>query len=186
MKSIFLLTAMVILSFLQVSAQSELKPALTIANFLPHTPAKFKIYSRSYGVILGVQRGKYTFIELGVEQHWRKIKLEKPWIFSIGMNMQYNFTYNSLVYQAGFWAKKGRVDFTYGAIAGYFTDFESGKIGISPAIGFRLIGFHLTTGYNFIAKLRKVDHFNTLWISLRYFIPTSTKVKFKRTKKKRD
>jgi hypothetical protein len=142
----------------------------------------FKIYSRSYGLLIGIQKGKYTFLELGVEQHWRKIKLIKPRLTSVGLNMEYNFKYNVLGYKAAVWTKRGRVDLTYGLAACYFTDFDRSRYGFAPMIGFRLLGFHLVNGYNIIFDKGDFNRVNPLFISLRYFISTDTKIRFRRKK----
>jgi hypothetical protein len=140
----------------------------------------FKMYSRSYGLLAGIQKGKYTFLELGVEQHWRKIKLVKPRLTSVGLNMEYNFKYNVLAYRAAVWTKRGRVDLTYGMGLCYFTDFDRSRWGISPMLGFRLLGFHLVNGYNFILDKGDFNRVNTLFISLRYFLSKDTKIKFRK------
>jgi hypothetical protein len=142
----------------------------------------FKMYSRSYGLLAGIQKGKYTFLELGVEQHWRKIKLVKPRLTSIGLNMEYNFRYNVLGYRAAVWTKRGRVDLTYGLGFCYLTDFDRSRWAISPMLGFRLLGFHLVNGYNFIPDKGDFNRVNTLFISLRYFLSKDTKIKFRKSK----
>src|SRR5687768_15294850 len=85
---------------------------------------EFKVVTRSYGPILGFNRGKFTFIELGAEYHWRKVKLVNPKIYSVGANFEYNFKYNSAGYKINFWTKQNRVDLTYGLSLCYFTDFH--------------------------------------------------------------
>lgn len=142
-----------------------------------------KIISNSYGPIIGLQRGKYTFVEIGAEYHWRKIRLRNPKIYSVGGNFEYNFGHNLLGYKLGFWTKQNRVDLTYGANIMYLTDFVHGKVGISPTLGFRLIGFHIITGYNFTLGNEALQY-NTLHIALRYFIPSENKLKIKKSKKK--
>ncbi len=141
-----------------------------------------KVISNSYGPIIGLQRGKYTFIEIGAEYHWRKIRLKNPKIYSVGGNFEYNFGHNLLGYKLGFWTKQNRVDLTYGANIMYLTDFTYGKVGISPTLGFRLIGFHIITGYNFTLGNEALQY-NTLHIALRYFIPSENKLKIKKSKK---
>lgn len=142
-----------------------------------------KIISNSYGPIIGLQRGKYTFLEIGAEYHWRKIRLKNPKIYSVGGNFEYNFGHNLLGYKFGFWTKQNRVDLTYGANIMYLTDFNNNKVGLSPTLGFRLIGFHIITGYNFTLGDEALKY-NTLHIALRYFIPSENKLKVKKSKKK--
>lgn len=143
---------------------------------------QIKVLSRSYGPIIGIQKGKYTYIEIGAEYHWRKVRLKNPKIYSVGGNFEYNFGHNLLGYKVNFWTKQNRVDLTYGASLMYLTDFDNYRIGASPNLGFRLLGFHIVTGYNFTIGDRDLDY-NNLFIALRFFIPSENKLKIKKKKK---
>lgn len=145
--------------------------------------SQIKIFTRSYGMIIGLQKGKYTFIELGGEVHWRKILALKPRLWAITANMEYNFNENILGYKLTFFAKRGRINFTYGANAVYYTDFESSKLGLGPAIGFKLLGFHLINGFNIFIGNKEMSGANTLYLTLRYFIPIRSKVRIEKSKK---
>ncbi len=155
-----------------------------------------KLFRRNAGMILGLQRGKFTSIELGGEAHWRKISLFKPHIIGATANMEYNFENNILGYKAGVWMKRGRINLTYGANVSYFTDFNDGQwFGIGPSIGFRLFVLHLVNGYNFLSQQNKREDekpspvlpVNTLYMSLRYYFPVDNKFTWDRKtmKKKR-
>ncbi|MEO6289629.1 MAG: hypothetical protein ABIO76_06905 [Ginsengibacter sp.] len=168
---------------------------------IPHQHAtslamRRKLFQRNTGMILGLQRGKFTSIELGGEAHWRKISLFKPHIIGATANMEYNFENNILGYQAGVWMKRGRINLTYGANVSYFTGFNNGQcFGIGPSIGFRLFGLHLVNGYNFLSQQNKSEDekpspllpVNTLYMSLRYYFPVDNKFTWDRKtmKKKR-
>lgn len=136
-----------------------------------------KLFQRNTGVIIGLQRGRFTSIELGGEAHWRKIGLLKPHIIGATANLEYNFENNVIGYKAGVWFKRGRINLTYGANAGYFTNFkESNNFSIGPSVGFRLLGLHLINGYNFLIKNKTTPdetpaEANTLYMSLRYYFP---------------
>jgi hypothetical protein len=140
-----------------------------------------KVYTRTYGAIVGLQRGKYTFVEFGVEKHWTKLKLVKQRTFSLGANMEYNFKYNVLGYKISAWTKVGRINLTYGLNLCYLTDFNGSRYGVGPAIGFRLLGFHFINGYNFTVG-DEMPHFNTLYVTLRYYFPLEKKIRFKKKK----
>src|SRR5690242_9797133 len=86
--------------------------------------SKRKLYQRNTGVIIGLQRGKYTSLEVGGEAHWRKISLLKPHIIGATANLSYNPGRNVLGYHAGVWMKRGHINLTYGADINYFTDFN--------------------------------------------------------------
>src|SRR5688500_10667860 len=138
--------------------------------------SKRKLYQRNYGAIIGIQRGAETSFELGGEAHWRKLSLKKPNIIGATANLEYDFGNHIIGYKAGMWMKRGRVNLTYGANLVYFTDFEGkSRNGIGPAVGFRLLGFHLVNGVNLLAGNKELDKVNTLYVSLRYYFPIENK-----------
>ena len=143
--------------------------------------ARKKLMQRNHGVIIGLQRGSSTAIELGGEAHWRKISLKKPNIIGATANLEYDFSEHMVGYKVGGWMKQGRVNFTYGANLGYHTDFKGRNIySAGPAIGFRLLGLHLINGYNFQAGDTKTEKgegsgVNKLYMSLRYYFPMQNK-----------
>ncbi|HEY0059130.1 MAG TPA: hypothetical protein VGB56_08330 [Flavisolibacter sp.] len=135
-----------------------------------------KLFQRNHGVIIGLQRGRSTAIELGGEAHWRKLALKKPHIIGATGNMEYNFGDHVIGYKAGVWAKQGRINFTYGANVGYHTNFKGlHRYSLGPAIGFRFAGFHLINGYNFLGGDKELDKVNTLHMTMRYYFPLENK-----------
>lgn len=152
-----------------------------------------KLYQRNIGAVIGLQRGKYTSLELGGEAHWRKISLLKPHIVGATANLSYNPGKNILGYHAGAWMKRGHINLTYGADINYFTDFNNRQaVGFGPSVGFRLFGFHLVNGFNFIAGNSSKSAeaplpVNTLYMTLRYYIPVKNEFTWDRQtmKKKR-
>lgn len=143
---------------------------------------KATLRQHNYGAIIGLQKGSSTAIELGYEMHWRKIGLKKPNIWGATTNLEYSFSNNIIGYKAGVWRKQGRINLTYGGNLAYFSDFQGGQqFGIGPAVGFRLLGLHLVNGYNILlgdmnrTKRGVPVGANTLYISLRYYFPTSNK-----------
>ena len=153
-----------------------------------------KLFQRNTGVIIGIQRGKATYIELGGEAHWRKMSLSNPHIIGATTNLEYNFGNNVLGYKGSVWMKRGRINLTYGANASYFTNFgEGSRFGIGPSVGFRLLGFHIINGYNFLTKDKtKTDEppieVNTLYMSFRYYFPVKNNFSWDRKtmKKKKE
>ncbi|HEX8460147.1 MAG TPA: hypothetical protein VF623_01905 [Segetibacter sp.] len=153
-----------------------------------------KLFQRNSGMILGLQRGRYTSIEFGGEAHWRKISLLKPHIIGATANLEYNFSNNIVGYKGGMWFKRGRINLTYGANVSYFTNFKEGNsFGIGPSVGFRLFGLHLINGYNFlIAEKTGANEtpieVNPLYMSLRYYFPVKNSFTWDRKtmKKKRE
>jgi hypothetical protein len=152
-----------------------------------------KLFQRSTGVIIGLQRGKYTTLEVGGEAHWRKISMLKPHIIGATANLSYNPGKNVLGYHGGLWMKRGHINLTYGADINYFTDFNSRQaIAFGPSIGFRLFGFHLVNGFNAVSANRTKGveaplPINTFYMSLRYYLPAKNQFTWDRQtmKKKR-
>jgi hypothetical protein len=180
-----LVCSLLVQAFLPALAQRD-DYALTEASSFPaFSPAAAmpprKLFQRNTGMILGLQRGRYSSIEMGVEAHWRKISLLKPHIIGASANMEYNFGNNVLGYKAGAWIKRGRINLTYGANVSYFTNFREGhRFGIGPAVGFRLLGFHLINGFNFLtadkaAKTENPVGVNSLYVTLRYYFPVQNR-----------
>jgi len=152
-----------------------------------------KLFQRNTGMIIGLQRGRYTSLELGGEAHWRKISFLKPHIIGATANLAYNFGNNVLGYHAGLWMKQGRINLTYGADINYFTDFNNRQsFGIGPSIGFRFFGLHLVNGYTLLTKNNTKSEeaplpVNTFYMSLRYYFPVKNQFTWDRQtmKKKR-
>jgi hypothetical protein len=72
--------------------------------------------------------------------------------------------------------KRSRINFTYGGNVVYFSNFKGlQRYGVGPSIGFRLAGFHLINGYNFLAGDKELEGANTLYMSLRYYFPIKNK-----------
>jgi hypothetical protein len=146
------------------------------SNSITEVVYKKKIYQHNYGAILGMQRGAITSIEVGAEAHWRKLSLFHPRIIGATVNFNYNFGHHIVGYQAGAWMKHGRVNLTYGANLLYYSNFKGlNKYGLGPSVGFRLAGFHLINGYNFLAGDKDLEGANSLYITLRYYFPVENK-----------
>lgn len=190
MKIRFLFFAFFLLTWLS-AAQAQYLPA-SQSFWEPESSELFsaKLRQRNFGAILGVQRGKYTFFEFGAEHHWRTISLKNPRIYALSANAAYNPGQNVLGYNASFWMKKGRVNLTYGFNTAYYTDFTHARYGGGPMVGFRLLGFHLNTGYNFLAGNRTegqgLTKVNPLYISLRYYFPVSNDFNWDKKNKDND
>lgn len=153
-------------------------------KFLGIPMPKYVATKRAFGMIGGVERGKFTFIELGVEQHFKKFKLRRSPTFALNANMEYNFGHNILGYNAGAWLKIGRVNLTYGFTVNYITDFEKYRYGLGPQIGFRLLGFQFLSGYNILFGNKELQNVNTLYVGLRFFFPIRSKTTVENVYKK--
>lgn len=130
---------------------------------------EFKIETKKFGAILGIQRGKFTMFELGAEKQWKTVKIFHPPTIAVNGLMHYNFANNILGYKLGVWSKKGRIALTYGAELAYVTNFDQFRIGGGPQIGLKLLGFHLVNGYNFLTKSDGFDTYNPIYVSIRYY-----------------
>jgi hypothetical protein len=137
------------------------------------------------GLLIGIQKGKYFGLELGMERQWKEIKLKKPRTFAIAATGEYQFEANTVGFKVGPWWKFGRADFTYGINATVLSDFDNSKFGVSPAIGFKLIGFHILASYNITSGTGPYTDFNKLHLSLRYYISKSREFNWKKSDKKK-
>jgi hypothetical protein len=117
-----------------------------------------------------LQRGEYLILELGVEQQWKKIKLKTAKTQALSTGFNYNFKYNVLGYDAGYWIKPSRVGLTYGANVIFRTNFDENRVGIAPVVGYKLYGFHFQTGYHFLTPASNFDETNRFFISLRFVL----------------
>lgn len=178
-----------ILLFLSCYFSTKAQVGLLASNYQPfHVEGiqapKFKINTKGYGAILGFQRGKYTFFEFGAERNWKTLRLIHPRVYAVTANVEYNFEHNVIGYKVSGWTRRGRIALTYGVNLCYYTNFDQRRVGGGPVIGFKLLGFHLTNGYNFTVGDKDLVGFNPLYISLRYFFPIDSKIKFERKHKK--
>jgi hypothetical protein len=145
---------------------------------------KYVATKKSFGMIGGIERGKFTFLVLGVEQHWKKFKLKRAPTIAVNANLAYNFGNNVLGYNAGAWLKIGRVNLTYGFTLNYITDFEKVRYGLGPQVGFRLLGFHFVNGFNFLFGDRELKDINKLYVGIRYYFPVRSRTKIRNVYKK--
>lgn len=175
------------LAFTSNSQQSNSLRELQDDKIYMASPPK-KLFQRNHGVIIGLQKGRSTAIELGGEAHWRKMALAQPHIIGASGNMEYNFGDNVIGYKAGMWMKRGRINLTYGGNVTYFNDFKGlHRYGAGPAVGFRLLGFHLINGVNILGGDKELSKINTVYINLRYYFPVQNKFTWDRkTLKKRE
>lgn len=134
---------------------------------------------------MGIQRGKYTLLELGGERQWKQIKWVKPTTHAASVGANYNFQYNVIGADLGYWFKKGRLDFTYGANLVYRSDFENHSLGIAPVVGYKIWQLHIQAGYHFLTKPKYEFETNTLFVSLRFVLINNRDLEIKREKKKK-
>ncbi|HEY8402601.1 MAG TPA: hypothetical protein VIK89_15135 [Cytophagaceae bacterium] len=159
--------------------KTDIRTAIT-SPFSMDLNNKLRLYSRSTGLLVGIQKGKYTYLELGAERHWKTIRLIKPRMYSASLHAEYSFENNQAAYKAGFWTRRGRLDLTFGGYINYFTDFTCSAVGMAPTIGFRLLNFHLLNGYNINFFDNGLTNYNKLYFSLRFFVPYKNKLKLKK------
>jgi hypothetical protein len=131
------------------------------------------------GPYIGLQQGKYLVLELGAERQWRKIRLLKAQTHALHIGFNYNFKYNVLGYDVGYWWRPSRLGLTYGGNLFFRTDFDSPKVGFAPVIGYKFWWLHLQTGYHFMARANEYET-NTFFISLRFGIINDRNFDFKR------
>jgi hypothetical protein len=143
-----------------------------------------KVNVRKIGPYFGIQQGRYTVGEMGGEIQFKQVKIKKPLTHALYVGGEYNIPNNSLGFNAGAWRKPGRFDFTYGINLAYRTDFEFNRFGGGPFIGYKLYGFHLFAGYNFLSREDQFSEVNHLYITLRFTLVNNRETNFEWRKKK--
>lgn len=147
------------------------------------------ISMRKMGPYIGWQKGKYNVGELGIEAQWKKIKLAKTKTHALNTGFNYNFKYNVLGYDFGYWTKPSRLGLTYGGRLIFRTDFDESRFGIAPTIGYKIFGFHLQTGYQLLSSALDFEETNGFFIGLRFTLINDRDVDMKSSlfkKKKKD
>ncbi|MCE3296602.1 MAG: hypothetical protein K0R65_2316 [Crocinitomicaceae bacterium] len=138
------------------------------------------VSTKKAGPYIGFQKGKYNAIEFGGEFQYKKIKLMHPSTHGFRFGTNYDFQENVLGFDAAYWHQRARLGLTYGAILSHRTDFEESRLGVSPAMGFRLLQFHLQTGYTFYTRATYFDNYNTFWIALKFTLINQRDIKVRK------
>lgn len=146
---------------------------------------RFELSVKKSGPYFSLERGKYTVPELGVERQWKQIKLASAITNAVHMGFNYNFKYNVLGYDVGYWVKPSRIGLTYGGNFIMQTDFDETRIGFAPVIGYKVLNFHFQTGYNFLTRSTEFIETNTFFVSLRFVLINDRDVDFKNNRKKK-
>ena len=123
-----------------------------------------------FGPYLGLQQGKYSSIELGVEYQHKNVKLLNPTTYSLHVGFNYNFSNNLLGYDLGYWHKFGRLNLTYGVNAIFRTDYIRNAVGFAPVVGYKLGQLHVQTGYNFLSQSTSTFPCNSFFMTIRFVL----------------
>ena len=145
---------------------------------------KRKFYQSTSGLLIGYERGRNDFFQLGYSYNWKKISLKKAVTHSADGFVEYNFWENVLGMKAAYWQRQGNLNWTYGIQGGYFTDFNQLSLSLGPSVGFRILGFHGQAGYNILLNNRDIEA-NRLYLSVNYLIPYHSKLYMKKGKKEK-
>ncbi len=129
-----------------------------------------QISVRKSGPYFGLQQGAYLFAELGGEMQFKRVKLKKPTTYGINTGALYNATNNVFGFNAGAWRKHGRFDFTYGLNLAYRTNFDLNSFGLGPVVGYKIWGFHVLAGYDFLSNRKIFPETNNLYVSARFLL----------------
>lgn len=143
---------------------------ITCTGYAQLSAPLMDIKVRKSGPYFGIQRGKYTILELGGEMQWKQVKLKSPVTHAVHTGFNYNFKYNVLGYDLGYWVKPSRLGLTYGGNLVLRTDFDENRLGFAPVLGYKLFGFHLQTGYHFLSRSYTFTETNGFFVSLRFVL----------------
>lgn len=143
-----------------------------------------KVSVTKTGPYFGLQRGKFTVLEIGGERQWKKISLKDPHIHAVHTGFNYNFKHNILGYDAGYWYKPNHIGLTFGGNLVFRTNFDRSLFGIAPVVGFKFWLLHLQTGYHILPKIPANFETNTLFVSLKIGVVNDRDFDFEWRKKK--
>jgi hypothetical protein len=143
-----------------------------------------KVKSTKSGPYFGYQRGKYDVFELGGEIQFKKEKLKNPITNAYSFGTNYNFSENVLGFDARYWYQHARLGLTYGLFLSHRTNFNESRFGIAPAIGFRMLQFHVQTGYTLYTPSQTFEELNTFFIALKFTLINKRDYDVDRKKKK--
>lgn len=153
----------------------------TYNTFADAAPVKdIKLITHRTGPFLGISKGAFAYLEIGGEYRRKKVKLKGSVIHAFGMGFGYNFKNHYLNYTLSYWRKVGAFGLTFGGDLLGQSDFVHLQPGISPTLGFRFLGFHLQTGYQFYPVIRHQLEHNTFVIRLRFTFSGKTDRDLKR------
>lgn len=133
-----------------------------------------------YGPFLGVEFGKYTNFNFGVERQWHQIKLVKPQTHAVNLQFDYNFKQRIMGAELGYWFKPSRFDLTYGARISWVTDYSYNRFGISPNVGYKILQAHLQVGVHLLTPDKNFKNTNTFYASIRYVFISNRDLKRKK------
>jgi hypothetical protein len=120
------------------------------------------------GPFLGVEKGKYLNLSFGMERQWQQLKLIRPQTHAANFQLDFNFKYQTMGGQLGYWFKIGRLNLTYGARVSWRTDYTYHRFGISPNIGYKFMQAHLQMGVHLMPPDEHFKEVNTFYASLRW------------------
>ena len=144
-----------------------------------------KVKVRKSGPYFGLQQGAYLFAELGGEMQFKRMQFKKATTQAINGGAMYNLVNNVLGFNLGAWMKQGRFDFTYGINLAYRTDFEQNRFGGGPVLGYKIWGFHLLAGFDFIPKRSTFSETNNLYVAARFLLVNNRDTKWTWRKKEK-
>ena len=145
-----------------------------------------KFYQSTNGLLIGYERGRNDFIQLGYSYNWKKLSLKKAVTRSVDGYFEYNFWENVLGVKGAYWQRHGNLNWTYGVHGGYFTNFDQLSLSVGPSVGFRILGFHGQAGYNILLNSSRRDiEANRLYLSVNYLIPYHTKLSMRKGRKEK-
>lgn len=129
------------------------------------------------GPYLGLQKGKNTVIELGVEKRVKEVSLLKR--SSHAYNIGANFDLNSLLVgiDGGVWFRPHSIGLLWGGQLAIRSDFNQYIIGVSPTIGYKIWFIHATLGYYYYPLNIPNIITNNLYVSLRLNLTQNSKWK---------
>ncbi|MFM7565249.1 MAG: hypothetical protein ACKO4K_00730 [Flavobacteriales bacterium] len=149
---------------------------LSFVGFSQHATS-FGFTKIQLGPYLGLQKGRNTVLELGLEKRIKEIALGHRSSYAI--NLGANFDFQSLLVglDGGLWFRPHNVGFMWGGQLALRSDFHQSMVGISPTLGYKIWFLHATLGYYVYPKKIPNVVTNHLYASVRLTLTQEKKVK---------
>lgn len=139
-----------------------------------------KLITHKTGPYIGFSKGRVDYLEFGAEYQRKRNKLKGSVINAVSFGFGYSFRHEYLNYTLSYWRKVGAFGLTFGVDGFGQTNFDRMTWGVSPTIGFRLLGFHLQSGYQFYQDTNYGMTTNQFFVRLRFTFIKNTERNLKR------
>lgn len=144
---------------------------------LSQSQSSFGFTKIQLGPYLGLQQGKNTVVEFGIEKRVKDVTLMQR--TSRAYNLGANFDLQSLLFglDGGLWFRPHAIGLLWGGQLALRSNFNQTTFGIAPTVGYKIWFLHAIAGYYFYPKPIPNTITNHLFVSLRLTLTQEKKIK---------